>query len=571
MFVNTFKHRLIFVGIFLLISFILNFLLFYPIYSSNNIIITFAIHPFNICTKYPNGWLLIKKSYIIFLLFSNLIISNIIYSSISKNSTFNEKDSQAYYDVIDKNQLQLKIGLDSNNIPIYLPLKGLFQNLLITGTIGSGKTSSAMYPFTEQLIKYNYSNKKEKVGMLILDVKGNYYNQVYKYCEKYNRLNDLIIIGLNSNIKYNPLDKPNLKASILANRLKTILTLFSPNNGESFWLDKVEQILTECIKFCRLYNNGYVTFSEIHKLITIPNYFTEKIEITREKFISGKFSKSDCYNLLSSIEFFEKEYSKLDDRTLAILKSEITRITGTFISDIDILDTFSPKKEDINFYGFKDVLKKGKIVVLNMNISEYRNLSKIIAAYLKLDFQTEIMMSLSNINNNNRITAFISDEFHEYVTSTDADFFAQSREAKCINIVATQSYTSLLNTLNNKYTSNAIIQNLVNKIWFRTDDIFTIEEAQKQIGKEEKIKHSKSISENSKQTTFNYITKKFNSLDSNLSESYNTYSQLDFVYDTKYFTQELKCFHSICFLSTGNHIITPQNIKMIPYFQNNLY
>lgn len=61
---------------------------------------------------------------------------------------------------------------------IAIPESGLYQNFLITGTIGSGKTSSAMYPFTDQLLKYNYLNPENKTSMLILDVKGNYYEQV---------------------------------------------------------------------------------------------------------------------------------------------------------------------------------------------------------------------------------------------------------------------------------------------------------------------------------------------------------------------------------------------------------
>ena len=134
-----------------------------------------------------------------------------------------------------------------------------------------------MYPFTEQLIKYNYLNKNNKIPILILDVKGNYFNYVKKILNKYNLKSDLIEIGLNSKIKYNPLHKPHLKPAVLANRLKTILLLFSENNSESFWLDKVEQILTEAIKLCRLYNNGYVTFIELHKLITMQNYYTSKI------------------------------------------------------------------------------------------------------------------------------------------------------------------------------------------------------------------------------------------------------------------------------------------------------
>ena len=54
------------------------------------------------------------------------------------------------------------------------------------------------------------------------------------------------------------------------------------------------------------------------------------------------------------------------------------------------------------------------------------------------------MRRLSNSNTSNRPVCFISDEYSEYVTATDANFFSQSREAKCINIISTQSYNSLL-------------------------------------------------------------------------------------------------------------------------------
>lgn len=204
-----------------------------------------------------------------------------------------------------------------------------------------------------------------------------------------------------------------------------------------------------------------------------------------------------------------------------------------------------------------------------MNISEYRNLSKIIAAYLKLDFQTTVMKQLSN-NKSIRTSAFISDEYHEYVSETDAEFFAECREAKCINIVATQSYTSLLNSLKNESSVKVILQNLINKLWFRTDDIFTIEEAQKQIGKFEKEKTSITISENAKETDFNVFTNRLISRNSNISESFNTYTQNDFKYDTNYFSQNLKTFECLAFLSDGFSILEPQKIEMLPHFKQNI-
>ena len=556
----------------------------FPVFKANEVVITYGIRTFDICTEYPEIWYWLKIIYVTVLVFANLVISKNLSNFLSiderkdkrrvkgkKNRNHKKDKEHIRYRKIKKvskdNKLNLLIGYDEETDEnIYVPESGLYQNFLITGTIGSGKTSSAMYPFTKQLLEYNFLNKENKIGMLILDVKGNYYKQVKEYAKKYNLLDDLIVIELGSNITYNPLYKPNLKASVLANRLKTILNLFSENNSESYWIDKAEQVITEAIKLCRLYNNYYVDFIEIHKIITMPDYYKEKITILRELFINSKFSVKEIYELNTALEFFNEEYGKLDSRTYAILKSEITRITNTFISDYDIIKTFCPPKEKLNFKGFQDVIENGKIVVLNMNIAEYKNLSKIIAAYLKLDFQTDIMEALAK--GKQRTTAFICDEYAEYVTKTDSDFFSLSREAKCINIVSTQSYSSIKNTLKDETAVKVICQNLINKIWFRTDDIFTIEEAQKQIGKEEKVKTSKNISENAKETNYSYILKSLKSRDSSIAESFNMYTQNDYIYETNFFTQDLEVFNALVFLSDGNKIIKPKKIKMLPYFKD---
>ena len=391
-------------------------------------------------------------------------------------------------------------------------------------------------------------------------------NQVINFCNIYGRTDDIIVVSLGSNIRYNPLDKPNLKPSILANRLKTILELFSPNNSESYWLDKSQEILTECIKLCRIYNGGYVTFDEIHNLINHENYYKEKISCLRKLFQSGNLNPEQIFDLYSSLSFFENEFTNLDQRTKSILKSEIGRITSTFVSDFHVSKIFCPNKKDINFFGFNDVIQKGKIVVLNMNIAQYKNLSKIIAAYLKLDFQSEILSQLSK-KNIIYPTVFMCDEYHEYVTLSDADFFAQSRESKCINIVSTQSYSSLLNALGNESSVKVIVQNLVNKLWLRTDDIYTIESIQKQIGKEDKIKISKNISESASETNYNYFTNSLNSKKSNLSESISTITHTDFVYDTNFFTQSLPTFTCLSFISTGFSILPPCKVQLIPYFK----
>ena len=563
---KSFAIRLFLTMLFYPIFSLLVFTIFKPIFNSESLIFPYAIHPFDIIKTYPYTWMLIKKWYFILFSISYAILSFHVFSLMSLiflHHTKKPKSPHYQYNQANKSSLQLFIGLNQNK-KIYMDEFGLYQNLLVTGTIGSGKTSSIMYPITKQLINYQATIDDEKISMLILDVKGNYYTQVINFANDAGRRNDVIVIDLSGNTTYNPLDKPSLSPIVLANRLKTILTLFSPNNQESYWLDKSEQFLAECIKFCRLYNDGYVTFSEIHKLVSLKDYYQEKLNLTKKYFLDNKYNNNQVYDLLTCIDFFEKEIFSLDERTLSILRSEISRITNIFISDYNVSKVFCPQKNDITFPGFDYAIKSGKIVVLNLNIAEYRNLSKIIASYLKLDFQTEVLSQMRH--SSARKTAFISDEYHEYVTQTDSDFFAEAREAKCINVVATQSYSSIRKALHDDLSSNVIIQGLVNKLWFRTDDNYTIEEIQKQLGKEEKEKTSRTISENARETKYNFAINSLLSSGSSISESINVYSQNDYIYDSNFFSQKLQTFNCLAFISDGMKVQKPREITTIPYY-----
>ena len=247
----------------------------------------------------------------------------------------------------------------------------------------------------------------------------------------------LIQVG---NIKYNPIDKKELKSNIIANRLKEILLLFSKNNTESFWIDKAEMLISELIKFIRLYNNNYVTFDEIHKIINDNTYYIYKKKVIKGKLLKNEYTEEEVFNINTSVDYIEKEFLKLDERTKGIIVAEISRITGLFVLNYDINKTFCPKENEINFKGFKEVIEQGKIVVLKMNTSRYGDISRIIASYLKMDFQREVLIqAIKEDKNKIRKTAFISDEYQEYVTKNDSNFYSQSRETMCINVIATQS------------------------------------------------------------------------------------------------------------------------------------
>jgi hypothetical protein len=80
--------------------------------------------------------------------------------------------------------------------------KDLFTNILITGAIGSGKTSSVIYPILRQIcntyndVQEDPNDPNQKWGGLVLDVKGEFYETLIYFLHKSGRnvLYDLILI-----------------------------------------------------------------------------------------------------------------------------------------------------------------------------------------------------------------------------------------------------------------------------------------------------------------------------------------------------------------------------------------
>lgn len=194
-------YRCFFVVFFSIISFIIAFILFFPIYQSSSIIIPYSVHPYDICIRYPLVWKEIKFYFILFYLLSSLFCFNSLYSlfleKFLKNIKKIKKTKKSSCCLANRdNSLHLLVGKNENNDLVYIPEKSLYQNILITGTIGTGKTSSCMYPFTKQLIGYQSQDKNKKIGMLILDVKGNYYKEVVKFAHLCDRLTDLSVLEI---------------------------------------------------------------------------------------------------------------------------------------------------------------------------------------------------------------------------------------------------------------------------------------------------------------------------------------------------------------------------------------
>lgn len=123
--------------LFLIISFLFAYNIFFPIYNAEEIIIPYGLHPFDICQKNPVLWQYIKLIFIICYFISNLVFSNFIYnrfiSHLNLKFIFNfKKIKKENKNIKIGNSLNLLIGETKNKEKVYIPESGLFQNILIT-------------------------------------------------------------------------------------------------------------------------------------------------------------------------------------------------------------------------------------------------------------------------------------------------------------------------------------------------------------------------------------------------------------------------------------------------------
>jgi hypothetical protein len=163
-----------------------------------------------------------------------------------------------------------------------IPERGLYTGIAIVGAIGSGKTSACISPYVEQLLGYKADRPGERLGGLVLEVKGDFCQQVRGLLERYGRGGDYVEISLTSEYRYNPLHN-DLDAYALAFGIATLMTNLFGRGKEPFW----QQASTNLIKFVILLHqvlDGYVTLFQVYEHVIDPDKLRSRIREGQRRF-----------------------------------------------------------------------------------------------------------------------------------------------------------------------------------------------------------------------------------------------------------------------------------------------
>ena len=156
-----------------------------------------------------------------------------------------------------------------------IPQRGLYTGIMVLGAVGTGKTSACMYPYVDQLLRWQSQDQDRKIAGLVLEVKGDFCGQVRGMLQRAGRADDYVEIGLDSGICYNPLQN-DLDPYAVAYAIATLLNNLFGKSKEPFW----QMAYTDLLKFVILLQRitvGYTTFSQVYRYVLEDRLIDEDI------------------------------------------------------------------------------------------------------------------------------------------------------------------------------------------------------------------------------------------------------------------------------------------------------
>lgn len=163
-----------------------------------------------------------------------------------------------------------------------IPQRGLYTGVMILGAVGTGKTSACMYPYVDQLLRWRADDSAQKVGGLVLEVKGDFCTQVRQILRRSNREADYLEIGLDTGVCYNPLHN-DLDPYAVAFALASLVNNLFGKSKEPFW----QQAYTDLLKFVislRRITDGYTTLAEVYRYVIDDSLIDKNIRTLKGQF-----------------------------------------------------------------------------------------------------------------------------------------------------------------------------------------------------------------------------------------------------------------------------------------------
>ncbi|MGK5086979.1 type IV secretion system DNA-binding domain-containing protein [Bdellovibrionota bacterium FG-2] len=454
------------------------------------------------------------------------------------------------------------VGEDSpNETPEWAVMnrRALNGNIIATGSPGTGKTQGFILSSFDQIL----GNFKLRPSILAIDPKGTFIPEALKIIERHGLSEHVLHLRLGGNVTFNPIFNLNpLKGARFldtAQMIRAAAVNFMGKNFDSpFWELSSFNLIKNCLVLCgakylkadfnlnNLYNEMIVASKDAKEAAKALRDLAP--DLIHEK----QFDDEERFNIECAAKYFE-EFEQLDDKVRTGILATSTAFLNQF-QEYQASRIFCPKNEQATIKSMDEVIDNGKIILFDVASPA---LARSMGTFIKLHYEQSILNRLADTKRGKDRTAFlIIDEYQDVVSTGggsalgDDRFTSKSREANGSLIVATQSHSSLKNSIGKDDAAKELLQNFRTVIACHSTDITTIKNFQELAGQEDRKRYSHSVSENSHRPSRNLMLGGFESNDANISESVSTSEHKEYSVTGKEFSR-LTAFEAFSLLYDG--------------------
>jgi hypothetical protein len=337
---------------------------------------------------------------------------------------------------------------------------------LITGQIGTGKTSGAVNTMLWQV-----SKNCPTWGGVCVDDKGLYWETLSPMLRQLGREQDLILLqvrpadaplGWKPAHTFNVLDNPHLPYSAKAKIICDVAASLGQKTDQSFF--RVQAQVQMEFAFQVLAISGLsVTLENAYGLLTSDAVLKDVMEM---------LSKQDSPVAKLLLEHYEGAFRSQPAEQLGGVKTTVANYLKYF-TDPGIAEVFCPAASSFSF----DDLDRGRIICVSMP-QRYQIERRYINTLLKLSFYAHALRRFDKpaaARATDNLLILWADEAQKIVTASDdgmSDYNVVDviREARATVVAATQSYQSLMPPMGDERKAKVFIANMANRVTFCAAD-----------------------------------------------------------------------------------------------------
>lgn len=337
---------------------------------------------------------------------------------------------------------------------------------LITGQVGTGKTSAAINAMLWQVSK-NCPNW----GGVCVDDKGLYWETLVPMFRRLGREHDLVLLQVRPTDAsadwrpvhtFNFLANPHLPFSAKAKIICDVAASLGQRSEQSFFRMQA-QVQMEFAFYVLATAGLPVTLARTYRLLTSDTALEEAMELLEEQ------NTSETRILL---DHYESAFRAQPPEQLGGVKTTIANYLHHF-AEPTIAEIFCPATPSFRF----DDLAEGKVVCVSMP-QRFHVERRYINTLLKLSFYTEALRRFdrpASVRAADNLLILWADEAQKIVTASDdgmSDYNVVDviREARATVVAATQSYTSLIPPMLDERKAKVFIANMANRVTFCAAD-----------------------------------------------------------------------------------------------------